>query len=223
MSHWKAYPVRARFQVLDLLLDRKGRLGLLLEALESGAIEVGALDWARKEKLLSNPDPQVAARAGKLLGEAGRDREKAVREYLPVLERTGSAEEGKAVFKKHCATCHLPERGPRIGPALSGVSSDTRAKLLQSILNPNQVIESSYTNYLLETRDGRLLDGLIVNETSNSLTLRRPEADDLTLLKAAIAEVRASSVSLMPDGFEDGIDPQQMADLIAYLQGANLH
>ena len=223
VSHWKAYPVRARFQVLDLLLNRKDRLGLLLEALESGAIEVGALDWARKEKLLSNPDPQVAARAGKLLGEAGRDREKAVREYLPVLERTGSAEEGKAVFKKQCATCHLPERGPRIGPALSGVSSDTRAKLLQSILNPSQVIESSYTNYLLETRDGRLLDGLIVNETSNSLTLRRPEADDLTLLKAAIAEVRASSVSLMPDGFEDGIDPQQMADLIAYLQGANLH
>ena len=73
-----------------------------------------------------------------------------------------------------------------------------------------------------ETRDGRLLDGLIVNETSNSLTLRRPEAEDLTLLKAAIADVRASSVSLMPDGFADGIDPRQMADLIAYLQGDNL-
>lgn len=97
-----------------------------------------------------------------------------------------------------------------------------RNKLLQSILNPGQVIESAYTNYLVETRDGRLLDGLIVNETSNSLTLRRPEAEDLTLLKAAIADVRASSVSLMPDGFEDGINPRQMADLIAYLQGANL-
>lgn len=223
VSHWKAYPVRARFQVLDLLLDRKERLGLLLEALESGAIEVGALDWARREKLLNHPDPRVAARASELLGEAGRDREKAVQAYLPVLERTGSAEEGKAVFQKHCKTCHLPERGPRIGPALSGVSSDTRVKLLQSILNPSQVIESAYTNYLVETRDGRLLDGLIVNETSNSLTLRRPEADDLTLLKAAVAEVRASSVSLMPDGFEDGINPRQMADLIAYLQGANLH
>lgn len=64
--------------------------------------------------------------------------------------------------------------------------------------------------------------GPIVNETSNSLTLRRPEAEDLTLLKAAVAEVRASSVSLMPDGFEDGINPRQMADLIAYLQEANL-
>ncbi len=198
------------------------RLDLLLEALGSGAIEVGALDWAREEKLLSHPDAQVAARATELLGEAGRDREKAVQAYLPVLERDGSAEEGKAVFQKHCKTCHLPERGPRIGPALSGVSSDTRAKLLQSILDPGQVIESAYTSYRVETRDGWLLDGLIVNETSNSLTLRRPEAEDLTLLKAAIADVRASSVSLMPDGFEDGIDPQQMADLIAYLQGANL-
>lgn len=222
VRHWKAYPVRDRFQVLDLLLDRKERLGLLLEALESGAIEVGALGWARKEKLLSHPDPGVAARAAELLGEAGRDREKAVQAYLPVLEKTGSAEAGKAVFQEHCKTCHLPERGPRIGPALSGVSSDTRAQLLQSILNPAQVIESAYTNYLVETRDGRLLDGLIVNETSNSLTLRRPEAEDLTLLKAAIADVRASNVSLMPDGFEDGIDPRQMADLIAYLQGANL-
>lgn len=215
VSHWKAYPVQARFQVLDLLLDRKERLGLLLESLETGAIEPGALDWARKEKLLSHPDPRVAARAAELLGETGRDREEAVQAYLPVLEREGSAEEGRAVFQEHCKTCHLPERGPRIGPALSGVSSDTRVKLLQSILNPSQVIESAYTNYLVETRDGRLLDGLIVNETSNSLTLRRPEADDLTLLKAAVAEVRASSVSLMPDGFEDGIDPRQMADLIA--------
>ncbi len=77
-----AYPVRTRFQVLDLLLDRKERLGLLLEALESGAIEVGALDWARKEKLLSHPDPGVAARAAELLGEAGRDRERAVQAYL---------------------------------------------------------------------------------------------------------------------------------------------
>ncbi|MDE2758453.1 MAG: c-type cytochrome [Acidobacteriota bacterium] len=222
VRHWKAYPVRARFQVLDLLLDRKERLGLLLEALESGAIEVGALDWARKEKLLSHPDAGVAARAAEMLGEAGRDREKAVRAYLRVLEQTGSAEAGKAVFREHCKTCHLPESGPRIGPALSGVSSDTRVELLQSILNPGQVIESAYTNYLVETRDGRLLDGLIVNETTNSLTLRRPEAEDLTLLKAAVAEVRASSVSLMPDGFEDGITPRQMADLIAYLQGANL-
>lgn len=49
------------------------------------------------------------------------------------------------------------------------------------------------------------------------------EAEDLTLLRAAIAEVRASSMSLMPDGFEDGINPRQMADLIACLQGANLH
>lgn len=95
--------------------------------------------------------------------------------------------------------------------------------MLQSILNPSKAIGGRYTNYLVETRNGRLLDGLIVNETSNSLTLRRPEADDVTLLKAAIAEVRASNVSLMPDGFEEGINPKQMADLIAYLQGANLH
>ena len=85
-------------------------------------------------------------------------------------------------------------------------SPEERLGLLQSILNPGQVIESAYTNYLVETRAGRLLDGLIVNETSNSLTLHRPEAEDLTLLKAAIADVRASSVSLMPDGFEDGIN-----------------
>ena len=223
VRYWKGYPVSARFRVLDLLLDHKDRVAILLDTLEAGGIEVGSLDWARKEKLLRNPDLQVAARARKLLGEASRDREKAVREYLTVLDHAGNVDDGKAIFQKHCATCHLPKLGPRIGPALSGVSSDTRAELLQSILNPSQVIEGRYTNYLVETRDGRLLDGLIVNETPNSLTLRRPEADDVTLLKAAIAEVRASEVSLMPDGFEEGIKHKQMADLIAYLQGASLN
>jgi putative heme-binding domain-containing protein len=102
------------------------------------------------------------------------------------------------------------------------VSSRTREQLLEDILNPSRAIQPSYTNYLVTTRDGRMLDGLIVAETPGTLTLRRSDGEDEVLLRPNITAIRASSLSLMPDGFEESISKEEIADLIAFLQAANL-
>jgi hypothetical protein len=39
------------------------------------------------------------------------------------------------------------------------------------------------------------------------------------VLRKNVAEIRASSVSLMPDGLEEQLSVQDVADLIAYLRG----
>jgi putative heme-binding domain-containing protein len=93
---------------------------------------------------------------------------------------------------------------------------------LQSILDPSRTIELQFTNYIILTKQGRIHDGLIVAETPGTLTLRREDADDETILRSNIAEIRTSNVSLMPDGLEKDISKDGMADLIAFLQGANL-
>ena len=65
-----------------------------------------------------------------------------------------------------------------------------------------------------------MYDGVLSNETPGMITLRggSDEGDD-TILRANIAEMRASSLSLMPDGMEKVLGRQGLADVIAYLQG----
>ena len=70
----------------------------------------------------------------------------------------------------------------------------------------------------MTTRDGRLFDGILANETPGTITLRTADGDN-TILRKNIAEIRASKISLMPDGFEKSLSQQQIADLIAYLRG----
>ena len=80
---------------------------------------------------------------------------------------------------------------------------------------PPEVAEAS-------SEDGRLHDGLVVNEAPGTLTLRNSQAEDQTFLRSNIEEIRASSVSLMPEGLESDLGPQDVADLISFLQGLDL-
>ena len=69
------------------------------------------------------------------------------------------------------------------------------------------------------TKDGRIHDGIKVTETPGSLTLRNPDEGDDSILRTNIVEIRASSVSLMPEGLEKNLSKGDMANLIAFLQG----
>ena len=48
--------------------------------------------------------------------------------------------------------------------------------------------------------------------------LRREEGEEETILRRIIATLRVSSVSSMPEGLEEDINPSEMADLLEYLQ-----
>ena len=102
-----------------------------------------------------------------------------------------------------------------IAPAASPAEA-TDAKT--GVLNPSDAIEPRFVNYVVTTKDGRILDGILANETPGSITLRNADADE-TILRKNIAQIRASRLSLMPDGLEKNVSKQALADLIAYLRG----
>jgi putative heme-binding domain-containing protein len=89
--------------------------------------------------------------------------------------------------------------------------------LLTHILDPSFEIQPNYTNYLVVAKDGRVLDGLLIGETAHTVTLRG-EYDDVTIPREAIEQIRPSEVSLMPEGLEQDLDHQALADVIAYLR-----
>jgi putative heme-binding domain-containing protein len=216
---WRGYDPETRNKAAEALLRHRDRISLLLDALDEGQVEAGSLEPITRIRLTQFPDPSIGKRAARLLELQTDDRAKAVEEYQDVLAVDGDAQRGHTIFERECAKCHLGNatRG-RIGPDLSGVNNHSQETLLKAILDPSSSIESRYTNYLVETQDGRLYDGLLSAETSAAVTLRG-ELEDITLLRRNIKDIRASSVSLMPEGLEKTLSRQELADVIAYLRG----
>jgi putative heme-binding domain-containing protein len=93
-----------------------------------------------------------------------------------------------------------------------------REDLLTSILDPSAAFAPEYANYLIETTDGELLNGILIAETANSLTVVRGNGERDVLSRDGIREFRAEGRSLMPDGLEQGLDGDGLADLLAYLR-----
>ena len=220
LSRWKTYSPDARPKVIGALLAQKNRIPTLLAALESEAVPVNALETGSRNRLLELSDTALAARAKKVLQSSSSDRAKVLAAFQETLKLNGRVERGKLIFEETCAKCHLPRKqGARIGPDLSGINVKTKEELLAAILDPSASVESRFVNYVITSKDGRMYDGVIGSETPGAITLRGGAEDNVTILRTNIAEIRASSLSLMPEGLEQKMSKQDLADLIAYLQG----
>ena len=219
IGNWKTYGPDARKQVIAVMLSQRDRVPVLLKAIEDHQVDMPAVDVAARSRLMDDPDASIAQRARNLFQNTSSDRAKVVADYRDVLKMAGDEKNGKKVFDANCAKCHMPRaQGGRVGPDLSGVNNKTKEELLTSILNPSYAIEPHYVHYIVTTKDGQIHDGVIASETPGSITLRGGTENDETILRTNIAEVRASSVSLMPEGLEQSMSRQDIADVIAYLR-----
>ena len=114
--------------------------------------------------------------------------------YLAALDLRGNGVRGRTTYQARCASCHEPGAdGSTIGPALATVKSSTREEILTHVLDPNRTVDARYRLYLVETKDGRSVTGIIQNETQASVTLRPPFGQASTLLRSNITRFRASS------------------------------
>jgi putative membrane-bound dehydrogenase-like protein len=220
LSNWNAYSPEARREAIGALLSQRQRVPLLLQAIEEHRVDIAAVDIAARSRLMDDSDAAIAQRARKLFQDASSDRAKVVENYRDVVKMAGDEARGKKVFDTNCARCHMPRaQGGRVGPDLSGVNNKTKEELLTSILNPSYAIEPHYVHYVVTAKDGEIHDGVIANETPGAITLRGgTENGDETILRTNIADIRASSVSLMPEGLEQSMSRQDIADVIAYLR-----
>lgn len=218
LSGWDGYGPAVRERAVSVLLSSLEGASALLQAVEDGRVASGSVDPVAKIKLSQHPVAEIQARARELFSARSGDRAEVAEAYQDVLELEGDAHRGRAAFDKACAKCHLPQgERARLGPDLSGVNNKTREELLMHILDPSFEIAANYTNYIVSTADGRLFDGLLAGETAESITLRGEYATPV-IRRAEIEELRASSVSLMPDGLEEDLTRQELADIIAFLR-----
>lgn len=211
-----------RRELLEAVFARSSRLSALLDAIAAKQITPGQLEPFRVEQLRKHPDASIRQRATTLLTGAVSDRQKIVQDYRAALELKPEASRGKALFTKHCTTCHrLQNEGTEVGPDLAAaLRNKTPEGLVIDILDPSREVDPRYINYVVTTTNGRVLTGMIAAETASSVTLRRAQRAEDTVLRTQIDEIQATAKSVMPEGLEQQLSKQELADLIAYLLSA---
>ena len=215
---WKGHSPQVRGAILDALLARESWTIELLSTLADGRVPPADIDPARRQRLLTHRKGELKARAEALFSHQATSRQRVVDAYRPALGLKGKPDAGAPLFKKLCASCHrLGTEGVEVGPDLATLNDKSPEALLIAILDPNRAFESKYAGFTVATDDGRVLSGLIAGETASAVTLRRQEGRDVVLLRSQIDEMAGSGQSLMPEGIEKDLTPQELADLIAFL------
>jgi putative membrane-bound dehydrogenase-like protein len=137
------------------------------------------------------------------------------------LEAKGNAERGKLLFKAQaCSACHTDSDGQALkGPHLVGIGKRYSAlELAESILKPSEKIAQGYEPYLFEMKNGKTYQGFIVSTSARTLRIREGTGIQHELPLTQIESQTIQKQSIMPEGLVHNVTPEQLADLIAYLQ-----
>ncbi len=217
---WPTRTTATRRALVAGALRSTTAMGALLDSIERGKILAKEFDTSTRDALRAVRDPQLKQRIEKLLGSGpSADRAAVVQAFAPALELEGDRIRGAGVFQQHCLTCHaVQDKGHRVGPDLSGVGSRPKDALLIDLLDPSRQVSSDYVAYTLITQQGQVLSGLLVSETDSSVMLRRADGAQDLVLRSQIDELRGTGKSLMPDGLEQNLSAQDVADLLAFLE-----
>jgi putative heme-binding domain-containing protein len=209
-----------RTQAFSILMSRDAWREELLLALESKQLAAADLDATSRQRLLVHKTQAIRDRAAKLLAvDLNTDRVKLVGEYLPIVRAGGDAQFGSQIFAKRCAQCHkLGDIGHAVGPDLVSLTDKSAEALVTAILDPNRAVEAKFLTFTAVTKGGVTHNGILASETASSLTLRAAEGKEVTLLRSEIDELQSSTKSLMPEGLERELRPDDAAALIAYVR-----
>jgi putative membrane-bound dehydrogenase-like protein len=131
---------------------------------------------------------------------------------------TGDTERGATLFRKfNCAACH--GGGQWLGPDLHGVAKRFSAEdLLWAIVQPSKDVPERYQLTLLETRDGKIYQGMIIYEAPDGVLLQIGANTTVRIPGSKIASQQTLPNSLMPSGLLEQATDQNIADLFAYLR-----
>ena len=144
--------------------------------------------------------------------------------------RTSSDEETlmrgmQAFVKARCNQCHaVAGHGINLGPELTDVVKRYKGqKLIQQIVDPSSEINKKYLNHQIVLKSGRVLSGVIVQESPGELkvvtNLLNPNAFT-RIARTDIEEMLPSTVSAMPQGLVDVLTEREIAALTSFLENA---
>jgi putative heme-binding domain-containing protein len=210
-------------RAIELLTQRTAWSKQLLRAIGAKQVSASALNVNQVRKLLRSKDSdlikEVRANWGTVRSERNPEREKVVSQMRTFLRKSrGDPVAGGMVFKKLCAQCHkIYGEGQDVGPDITVNGRSSFEQLLSDVFDPSLVIGAAYQATMVTTTKGRLLTGLLVEDSKQRVVLKVQGGKLETISRADIESVEVSKLSMMPEDLEKQLKPQEIADLFAFL------
>jgi putative heme-binding domain-containing protein len=217
-------------QALRVLIKRRDSIAALLDAVEAGQVKPSQIAPDLRQQILASKDDALVTRAKELLGQASADRLTVIDDYAGFYQEwqaeiaepsrlRAARKSGAQSFQRVCGQCHrVSGLGHDVGAALNQLADKSPQQLIEAILDPNREVDPRYAGYTLLLLDGRVITGVIQEETANQITLATAGGEQLRVNRGDIDEMKSTGVSLMPTGLEEQLTPLQLAEILVFLQ-----
>ncbi|RBP47437.1 putative membrane-bound dehydrogenase-like protein [Roseimicrobium gellanilyticum] len=211
---------------ISVLASTKEGAVALLKAVEGKTVSRDALTPFLIRQLQTLKDKNVDALVAQVWGTVNQskaDLPQRVAKFKAMLSadklKGADLVNGKLVYTSTCGTCHkLLGEGASVGPDLTGSNRGSLDYLLENVLDPNAIIGKAYQLNLFSMKDGRVLSGIVKEETDDAYRVVMPGGVEFTLTKAEVATREISKFSTMPEGQFEALPADMVINLVAYLQ-----
>lgn len=223
LSSYKSLDADLKPKAIELLTARVSWSKSLLAAIGKKVIPPTALNANQVRKLMASRDEElkklVVARWGTIRTERNPQREQVIASMRKIFHSEfGDARRGQLTFRKVCGQCHkIHGEGHEVGPDITGNGRASFEQLLSNVFDPSLVIGASYQARTVITTGGRVLTGLMVEDSQQRIALKIQGGKIETIPRDEVDEVHVSKLSMMPEGLEKQLTKQELIDLFAFL------
>ena len=209
---------------IQTLASRPAFAAALLDAVEARTVPRGDLSAFVVRQMSELKDDALSKRLANVWGTVrttSGDKAALIAKYKHEFATANLADanlsNGRAAFSKTCAQCHtLFDAGGKVGPDLTGGQRASLDYILENLVDPNAAVAKDFQMTIVDTKDGRNINGVLVSDTDGRVVIRTVN-EDVTIPTGEIKTRRVSPNSMMPEGLLEGLDPAEQRDLIAYL------
>ena len=198
----------------------------VLEVLETSKAAT-SVPAERVRAWLAKCPASVQQRGVELLGRLGVDpaKQKTHLDELTAKVKGGDIRRGQGVFnnpKSGCVTCHsVGYVGGNFGPDLTRIGTVRNERdLLEAIVYPSASFARSYEPYVAVTKAGEQM-GLLRKDGTDEIVLAPGPGIETRLVRNDVVELRPATISSMPQGYDQILNAQELADLIAFLKATH--
>jgi len=208
---------------LNTLVSRVTFARPLLAAVQAKTIPARDLtaDIVRQLRNLKDKDlNQQVEKSWGVARESEADKLAEIAKYKAMIQGKGlgDAIRGRGVFSRICQQCHtLFDTGGKVGPDITGSNRADLDYVLQNVIDPNAIIPNDYRTSNLETKDDRVITGIVTRQDDNAVTIIVP-GEEIIVPRNEIKSLTQGEVSMMPEGLLQAMTDDEVRDLVAYLK-----
>jgi putative heme-binding domain-containing protein len=108
-----------------------------------------------------------------------------------------------------------------VGPDLTRIGQiRSRRDLLEAIVFPSASFVRNYEPMRITTTRGVTINGVVRDQTATEVVLFDEQRQERRVRLAEVESMEPSAVSVMPSGIDQLLSPQELSDVVTFLEAA---